>query len=190
MLNGNKFCECIITTECRRGKDSCQCKSYCGLHARAVAGFTNTVCATISPNPNSIESYHKTNSDWAERFYKLRKHLSGGVIVLELAGLRPHYHCIFDVRDKIGFTATLLSWSKYDNVKKHNMFSGGVHYIFKEVDLTRDLTGIEPVLTYGDLITRERELYKQKLLARLQRKQDLLQEVNKDIPEWMRGGDE
>lgn len=189
MLDDAQLCECNEQSKCDRKKIQCDCKQYCMLYERTVADFKSVQCATISPNPRNFTTYTQVHTEWIDKFYKMRRHINGAIIVLELAGLRPHYHCIFDVKDKVGFTATLFSWSQYENVKKHNMFKGKLHYLFKQVDKTKEETGIEPIYTYADMISIQEEKHKRKCLERLKAKQDRLIELKEDIPKWMLADD-
>lgn len=190
MLDDTDFAKCKCSeSDCSRNASECDCSQYCFLFTGTVAGFTNRRCVTISPNPHSFETIPKVHDEWLERFYKMRRHISGAVIVLELAGLRPHYHCIFDVVDRVGFTATLFSWSTYHNVKRHNMFKGGIHYLFKEVNKTRADTEIDPIFTYADMLQLQKEKQITRALRTLELKAIHNNKSFADIPNWMKAGD-
>lgn len=178
-------CNCDITDKCR-ADNTCSCADYCRVHERTVAQYRNRQCVTVSPNIKDYESFDKLLVEWHDNFYKLKKHLIGGVIVLEMAGLRPHYHCIFDVRDNVYFTKTLFCWSKYHNVKKHNMFKNGLHYIFKDIAATIRDTGADPIYTYEQMMAEQSEAKRQSLLKKISITKDNLAFHQKELPEWLR----
>lgn len=147
-------CRCQITSTCSVHSNDCNCEAYCEIYAGAVARYIDKQYVTISPDPLTIANYSKMHESYIEGlFHKLVKVTNDFIIVLELAGLRPHYHCIFDVRDRVGFNIKLLNHSKYNNVKKHGPFKQGLHYLFKDVVKTHLETNIVPILERSDVIT-------------------------------------
>jgi len=161
--------------------------TFSDLYAKVVDAYQVRQCFTVSPDMRMYSSYDDVVDVWHRHFYKMRRHINGGLFVLELAGIRPHFHCVIDVSDKIGVTKTLFSWAKYHNVRKHNMFKDGIKYLFKEYDNTKDCTGIEPLYTYEDIIKEETRREIERIAQKRQRKLELHEDVNKDIPLWMRG---
>lgn len=184
--DNHKLCDCEVSSNCPFDLSRCSCTKYCELYARQMEQYASPAYITISPRPSG-DSYKKIYDEWRGYFYKMRKHLNNGVFVLELAGIRPHFHAIVDIKDRIGFMATLHSWSQYHNVKKHNKYKKGYHYLFKDIQETKDSTGLDPIYTYNQMITEQEEKHKQKCLQRLKDKQDKLYITNNSIPEWMRG---
>lgn len=177
----NRSCECKVNTPC--GKDNCSCIGFCGLFEGEVAEFKSYTAATISPDPRDIADYDTLHNDWLSFFVKLLPHIDDCIIVLELAGLRPHYHCIFKVKDYVGFNIKLLNRSRYHNIKKHNMFKDGLHYLFKSVDETYKQTNIIPIVLYDDLIRKKAYDAEYKKRSMIQHKINLLDEPK--IPSWM-----
>lgn len=179
----NASCTCTVGTVCSR--THCFCSGMCRLFAGEVADLKQCQAVTISPDPRTIVDYISMHAEWQEHFVKLRHVISDCIIVLELAGLRPHYHCVFTVKDPVGFNIKLLNLSKVHNIKKHNMFKEGLHYIFKEVDTTYEQTGILPVFIYEDivqLVKNKDELKKARILSV---RQSRIDDLNKEIPDWM-----
>lgn len=165
---------------CKEGV--CDCQAYCPLYERTVAEYKNPRYLTISPNPKDYPSLTNLVSEWQELFIKLMPALEDGVIVLELAGgIRPHFHCILDVKDRIKFTSTLYCWSRYHNVKQHNAFLKGLHYIFKDVSKTYKETGIVPIVEIGDLQNIKDARMKARRLERIA----VLKDSLPAIPSWM-----
>mgnify|MGYP000010260085 CR=1 FL=1 len=186
MYDNAQLCDCEITDNCKQDKDKCSCKEYCCLYARSLASFSSPLYFTVSPRIEET-SYTKICQEWRAKFYKMRRHIKGGIFVLELAnGLRPHFHAVVDVVDKRGITATLFSWSRYDNVKKHGKYKNGFHYLFKDVEQTYEDTGIKPIYTYEQIKEEEDKKHLERCLDRLAQKQDNINFLNKDIPAWMR----
>lgn len=184
-INGK--CRCTCTSACTNSDPTCNCEAYCKLYERAVASFGNKSYVTISPDPRHIDGdYQKLFEEYrTELFKKLYKVTNDFIVVLELAGFRPHFHCIFDVKDQIGFNIKLLNHSKYNNVKKHGPFKGGLHYIFKEADKTYRGTGIVPILEWGD-IEQDIKLRKERLeQQRREHRRLYVEQLNKEIPKWM-----
>lgn len=173
-------CDCEEVDKCIR-MGVCCCTNYCGRYARTLAEYITPVYVTISPNPHEITTYEALQESMKTGiFYKLAKASRDCICVLELAGCRPHYHCLFDVKDKVGFNIRLLNYSKYSNAKKHNKFKGGYHYLFKDVDITREETEIEPILSYEKIIEYN---VKKKKETKLKREGEV-KSVNR-LPIWM-----
>lgn len=145
-------CQCGSVTPCNNANSPCDCTAYCFLYERQVAAFDRLQCVTISPNPNRISDYVTLVDDLKrDLLKKLSLVTHDYIIVLELAGLRPHFHCVFDVKDPVGFNIKLLNASRYDNIKKHAMFKNGMHYMFKDVTKTYTETGIIPIMEKADI---------------------------------------
>lgn len=172
---GAKICNCC-------GIPNCQCEGICHLVDRDIQTFKRLQCFTVSPNPKQYDNIPKLIEDWNDKFYSLCKHLSDGIFVIEMDGVRPHYHCVVDILDKVGFNQTLFCWSQYHNVKKHDMFKRGIHYLFKDVERTYEDIAVFPIRTYADYnnIRIANKAKRQEIL--LQNKKDRLDELNKDIP--------
>lgn len=186
MIDDN-LCLCKNQTSCKQNKDKCTCTSYCELYAGTMAEYKVPRYVTVSPQPRDYNSIADCYTEWKQMFYKMRKHLNGGIFVLELAGGRPHFHLVLDIKDKIGFTSTIFSWQKYHNVKIHNKYRNGYHYLFKEVEATYDNTGLDPIYTYAHMMKEENDKHTRKSLERLRRKQNELDIFNSEIPAWMKG---
>lgn len=177
-------CKCELTTKCEH--EGCECEGICELYIQQVEAMKKPTCITISPNPRDYDNITKLIEDWYSNFYKFRRHLYDGVFVMELAGgRRPHYHCIIDIKDNIGVTATLFAWSKYNNVKEHGMFKKGLHYLFKDVQTTYNKTGRNPVMEVADFESVAKYRRDKKAEERRYNKRE---EVEKGIPKWMLEG--
>lgn len=162
------------------------CKAYCCLYEGEMALYDNINYVTISPNPKDYPDRKHLLDDWQEKFIKLLPSYSKSLIVLELAGgLRPHYHCIFDVTDNIKFTATLYKWSIYHNVKIHGKFKSGLHYMFKSVDETYRATGQIPIIEYEDYTAILRLRQDRKAEEKERQKALNMNDINASIPVWM-----
>lgn len=175
-------CPCTTGTDCRRL--NCFCSGFCGLYEGEVAEFKSYTAATISPDPRTIDDYDSSHNDWLDWFTKLLPTLHDCIIVLELAGVRPHYHCLFKVKDRVGFNIKLLNRSRYHNVKTHNMFKDGLHYLFKDVDNTYKGTGIIPIVLYDDLQRRHAYNKEYKKRSMITHKINLIDEPK--TPIWMK----
>lgn len=184
---GNSLCECPMDSACTNKKERCDCPEYCQQYYDTLDSIGRPVCVTVSPDCREYDSLDKCHEQWRGYFYKMRRHLKYGIFVLEIAqGRRPHYHMMLDVKDKIGLTKTLYSWGKYHNVKKHNMFHNGIHYLFKEVNYTRTNTGIEPIMDYDMFIKEQDEKLTLRSLERLRRKREDAKQLTLTLPKWMR----
>lgn len=151
----NGKCPCENRTAC--SQNNCNCSGLCGLFQWTLDELNQFTAVTVSPDPRTIDltSYSQFIDEWLDIFTKkILSTITDGVIVMELAGLRPHFHCVFNVRDKVGFNIRLFNLSKIHNIKKHNMFKGGLHYLFKEVDKTYLETQTVPIICYEDLVDR------------------------------------
>lgn len=182
----DRKCKCKVGTHC--GRTDCDCGGMCEIFEGQMADILTWNAVTVSPDPRTIEDYDQLQTTWQNRFTKLLPHIEDCIIVLELAGLRPHYHCVFKVKDKVGFNIKLLNWSRHDNIKKHNMFKDGLHYLFKDVDKTYDETKIIPILLHDDLIET-------KLQQKLNRQRKLISHDifcldERPYPKWMTDGGE
>lgn len=177
-------CECGIPD--MHTRQNCSCAGFCELYYHQVNDWQNAYAFTISPDLKLYEhNIEKCHSDWVDNFKKFTKHLNDCIVVLEMDGFRPHYHCIAYVKSTIGYNATLLSWSNYHNVKSHAMFKERLHYLFKDVVSTYEKTNIVPILEYSDFIDM---IHCKKELLRVERLHNKLKEFNetkKALPSWM-----
>lgn len=155
---------------------------YCELHEGTVASFKRSIYFTISPNPRDYEGYEKGHTLWMAKIRHIMFNTCCDYIyVLELAGLRPHYHGVADVKDLVGFNKRMYNASRFDNVKVHNKFKDGLNYIFKSVDDTEERTGISPIRTRLDDVSYK----KQKQIEKNEAKKKLSIEPINDYPDWM-----
>jgi len=181
-------CTCETESHCTFDKTKCSCTAYCTLHAGSMAKYLKPKYFTISPDMRQYNTIKECVTEWHDCFYKMRKNIRDGVFVMEMAGgIRPHFHCIVDVTNLVGYTKTLFAWQKYHNVKNHNKYTNGYHYLFKEIDETKELTDIDPIYTYDDILKQETDRILKRSLQRLERKQHLLDDNIKEVPAWMRG---
>lgn len=180
-------CKCSVPYKCDMSAVQCDCAAYCPLYEGSVAFYARPYYITISPNPSNITTYKKLVDDYKQEILKkLIKVTKDYIVVLELAGIRPHFHCIFDVKDPVGFNIKLLNLSRYDNVKKHGPFKKGLHYLFKDVTKTYNETGIIPIIERADVVEYNDRLKKQKEEEDYNRKRQMGIEV--DYPKWMTEG--
>lgn len=156
------------------------------LYEGKVAEFSNRQWFTISPNPQRHRSMDELIDTWQSRIRGAMYYTcSDYVYVCELAGgIRPHFHGVCDVKDKVGFSKKMFLMAQYDNVRLHKEFKQGLEYMFKECDATYSSTNRSPI--------REKEDdYKYKKAQLEQAKQRRLKErgdnMYVDIPAWMQG---
>lgn len=148
-------CPCTTVSTCDGLSNICSCAAFCPLYEGTVASYTRRRYSTISPNPSGIDPDYSKMMKWYRNglFRQLSKVCNDFIIVLELAGtMRPHFHCIFDVRDMVGFNIKMFNESRISNVKIHSEFKKGMHYMFKDIDSTYKNTGVIPILERGDIL--------------------------------------
>lgn len=159
------------------------------LYTGTVASYKSATWFTISPNPSRYKNIDDCITSWRTLLRKsLYTTCYDYLYVLELAGgIRPHFHGVCDVKDKIGFTKKFFLMSQHDNVKIHKQFKQGIGYMFKDVDTTYSATGINPVIERDDDTSYYDNKKKERSERLLRLRQTQLDILNKDIPEWMRG---
>lgn len=154
------------------------------LYAGQVDLFTRPYYWTISPDPRTYDGYTKGHEYWTSEIRRIMYHTCNDYLyTLELAGLRPHYHGVCDVKDLIGFNTKMFNASRYDNIKIHGKFKDGLKYMFKSVSDTYDRTGIIPIRERDDDVEYKKQ---QQSIREESKRKFIIDIVDRDIPEWMK----
>lgn len=157
---------------------------FYNVYTDQVSKWDNVTYFTISPNPQRFEKYDyvRIYDEWRQIFrHALYNTCHDYIIVYELAGLRPHFHGVASIKDKVGFTKRMFNISRYDNVKIHNQFKKGIPYLFKDVDNTYKATHIVPVFERDD----DNNVIIMRNIERSLQKKQHQEKVKDDYPKWM-----
>lgn len=146
-------CICEHINVCDR--DLCDCETYCKKyknllmsHKAATPRFKKFI--TISPRPTS-DSMSKQLEGWKIELNKLAKSSKLLLIVAELnASSQLHFHGVAIPKDLFKFNRIMRRISTWDNSKQHGSFKGGYHYLFKDVDYTRECIDHDPIIINKD----------------------------------------
>lgn len=142
-------CTCEHITVCTR--DVCDCNPYCEnnkalleQHKAATPRFKKFI--TISPRPTS-DSMEKQLTGWKIELNKLAKASKLLLIVAELnSSAQLHFHGVAIPKDLFKFNRIMRRISTWDNSKQHSAFKDGYHYLFKDVDYTRECIDHDPII--------------------------------------------
>lgn len=136
---------------------------------------------TISPPYNNMKpiEFYEQYIEMFENFIKFSDKL---IIVMEITeNYRLHWHIYFNEVDSI---ASYKYINRFRIGNQLRIYKGGpkegIHYLVKDVVETVKYTGLQPVILIEDLKCR-RELRK------VLRRKIIVEEIEKELPEWMRG---
>lgn len=152
-------CSIAIATgeqKCAIG-DHCECGAYCvqykQLYNEIISG--GKYCyLTISPKMIQYEEDEEKLDFWLSEFLNLRKCSDKYIIVVEYTKkMILHFHMMVKVKDRIKWNRGLIQrWYHLANIEPiYSQPKHGIHYLFKEIDSTKELLGKRVIYTNEDL---------------------------------------
>lgn len=137
-------------------QDNCNC-----YHCFDNRNLYNTISQssprwlTISPRADDRHP-DKYLDVWYEEFIKIRKFSSNILGVVEFENLRMHFHIVYSVTDRVKEYKTINSWRQTCQVKVYNgLPRGGLHYLFKSIEDTKQLISTNKYMITMDTIEQE-----------------------------------
>lgn len=177
-----KDCKCNVYSSCKIDKCICECLSYCKkykpIYDKILLGFY--VYYTINPPMKEHETDEFKLNYWLDNFTELLLCSDDLIIVVEYSPkMQLHFHMMIRVKDRIKFEKGLVQKWFYrgnNDVRRLAQPVMGMHYLFKQCDITEKLLGRSPIFTVIDLIKHKHEMKS----ARLQFKKSLVEDENYD----------